>query len=181
MVEEKILIWKLNQQDTQVLHRIYEKYKNCLLTLAAALLNDRSTAEDVVHDVFVTLVKSPPKLRLSGNLKGYLNTCVANRARNVNRTAGRNKTVTIDCAAATPTPMTGPDCAAIFGEDLWLLNYALGQLPYEQKEVVLLHLHGEMTFKDIAKSQGASINTIQGRYRYGLKKLRSLLNGEVKK
>ena len=44
-----------------------EKYKDCLLTLAAALLNDRSTAEDVVQDVFVTLVKSPPKLRLAGS------------------------------------------------------------------------------------------------------------------
>jgi hypothetical protein len=36
-----------------------------------------------------------------------------------------------------------------------------------------------MKFKAVAEFQGVSINTIQGRYRYGLDKLRSLLNGEV--
>ena len=39
--------------------------------------------------------------------------------------------------------------------------------------------HGKMKFREIAKSQHASINTVQSRYRYGLEKLRSLLNGEV--
>jgi DNA-directed RNA polymerase specialized sigma24 family protein len=36
-----------------------------------------------------------------------------------------------------------------------------------------------MKFRAIAKSQNVSINTVQSRYRYGLDKLRSLLNSEV--
>ena len=55
----------------------------------------------------------------------------------------------------------------------------MARLPYEQKEVVMLHLHGGMMFKHIAKSQHVSINTVQSRYRYALDKLRSLLNGEM--
>ena len=56
---------------------------------------------------------------------------------------------------------------------------ALEQLPYEQREVVTLRMEADMTFRQIAALQQASINTVQGRYRYGLAKLRSLLNGEV--
>ncbi len=54
-------------------------------------------------------------------------------------------------------------------------------LPYEQREVLMLHLHSGMKFRQIAETQGVSTNTVQGRYRYGLDKLRSMLNGEVTK
>ena len=52
-------------------------------------------------------------------------------------------------------------------------------LPYEQREVIILHLKGEMKFKTIANLQDVSINTVQSRYRYGLEKLRSLFNEEI--
>jgi DNA-directed RNA polymerase specialized sigma24 family protein len=54
----------------------------------------------------------------------------------------------------------------------------MSKLPYEQREAVVLHLKGGMKFKELAKLQGVSISTIHGRYRYGLYKLRSLLNSE---
>ncbi len=62
-----------------------------------------------------------------------------------------------------------------------ILRDALAQIPYEQREVLTLYMQGDMAFKQIAKIQNVSINTVQGRYRYGLDKLRSLLNGEMKK
>ena len=55
----------------------------------------------------------------------------------------------------------------------------MDQLPYEQQEVILLHIRGGLTFKVIAGHQGVSINTVQGRYRYGLDRLRSIMNGKV--
>jgi len=55
---------------------------------------------------------------------------------------------------------------------------ALGQLPYEQREVFVMHVQADMTFREIAESVGASINTVQSRYRYGMEKLKSLLNTE---
>ncbi len=44
---------------------------------------------------------------------------------------------------------------------------------------MLLRLTADMKFRDIARLQQVSINTVQGRYRYGLNRLRSILNGEV--
>jgi RNA polymerase sigma-70 factor (ECF subfamily) len=62
-----------------------------------------------------------------------------------------------------------------------LLSSALAGLPDEQREVIVLHIHGQMRFRIIAKSLGISVNTVKGRYRYGIRKLRSILNSEMEK
>jgi RNA polymerase sigma-70 factor (ECF subfamily) len=74
-----------------------------------------------------------------------------------------------------------PEEVVIADEDSQLLARALTELPYEQREVISLRANGGMKFSQIARLQNASINTVQGRYRYGLNKLRSILNGEVGK
>ena len=93
MVEDKVLIWKFKCGSSDALCRIYQKYKKDLLRLATVLLNDVSDAEDTVHDVFVSFAQSAGKLKLRGNLKSYLLTCVANRARNKNRANQQRRTV----------------------------------------------------------------------------------------
>jgi len=181
MLEDKLLIWKFNRGNKGVLRCIYDRYKDDLVTLAAALLADVSSAEDVVHDVFVSFIKSSEKFRLTGSLKGYLATCVANDARNRNKAKQRQRSIGLDEAGAVVSDLNRPEFSAIFGEELRQVSWALAQLPYQQREVLILHVYSGMKFKAIAGQQGVSINTAQGRYRYALDKLRSLLNGEVKK
>ena len=180
MLEDKLYIWKFNRGDRDVLRYIYEKYKDDLVTLAAALLNDVSSAEDVVHDVFVSFIKSAEKFRLTGSIKGYLATCVANNARNKKKARHRHKSIRLDEAGPVASGTNNPDTAAMFGEELSQLSMALAKLPYEQREVLILHSYSGMKFKAIARQQGVSINTVQGRYRYGLDKLQSFLNGEAR-
>lgn len=151
-----------------------------MLTLAVSLVNDISTAEDVVHDVFVSFAQSADKLRLNGNLKGYLTTCVANLARDRIR-ARHRQAIGLGKEEPVSLDSSEPLQSLIEDEQLQRLSFAAAQLPYEQREVIALHLQGGMTFKAIAESQSASINTIQSRYRYGLEKLRSLLDSEVEK
>jgi len=152
-----------------------------LLKLAVTLINDVNTAEDVVQDVFVNFAQSAEKIQPHGNLKNYLVTCVANRIRNRKRDRQRHETSGID-NLDYPTPdVNRPEQWAILSEELELLSNAMAQIPYEQREVVSLYMQGDMTFRQIAKIQNASINTIQGRFRYGLNKLRSILNSELNK
>lgn len=179
MVEDKILIWKFKRGSKEALQRIYEKYVVYLVTLATALLNDVSTAEDIVHDVFVSFAQSAERLRLEGSLKAYLATCVVNRVRDRIRSRQRQPSA-LDDAESIRSTAKGPELSAVCGEQLQQLSHVLARLPYEQKEVVMLHLHGGMMFKQIAELQHVSINTVQSRYRYALDKLRSLLNGEMK-
>jgi RNA polymerase sigma factor (sigma-70 family) len=52
------------------------------------------------------------------------------------------------------------------------LRRALGELPDDQREVIILHVWGELTFSEIADLLGVSSNTTASRYRYALAKLR---------
>ena len=179
-MEDKLLVLRCKRGSREALGRIYEKYKGDLLILAVALLNEKNAAEDVLHDVFVSFVQSLEKFRLNGSLKGYLVTCVANRARNKNR-ARQERTVGLDEAEPVSSDSNQPHQSIICNEELQQLSRALAQLPYQQREVILLHLQGGMKFKAIADSQGISVNTVKSRYRYGLDKLRLILDTEVKK
>ncbi len=55
----------------------------------------------------------------------------------------------------------------------------MAELPPEQREVIVLRIKGNMKFREIAKLQGVPLQTVQARYRYGLNKLRTTLDGEV--
>ncbi len=179
MIEDKLLIWQFKFGNSHALSRIYEKYRDNLLRLALALSNQMAAAEDIVHDVFVSFAQSPEKLKPNGNLKSYLATCVVNRVRNWNRARQQHETANLNEALSVISKYKRPEQWIIYSEQLERLNNAFSQLPYQQREVISLHIHGGMRFKVIAKLQGASINTVQSRYRYGLEKLRSLLDSEI--
>ncbi len=188
MIEDKLLIWKFKHGSSDALCRIYKKYKENLLRLAFALLNDTSSAEDIVHDCFVSFAQSSEKLKLNGSLKSYLATCVANRVRNANIARQRQsalgrlpaETTGLNEAESAVSNSKRPEQWIICNEQLRQLNDALAQLPHQQREVTILHAQGGMRFKAIAELQDVSINTVQSRYRYGLDKLRSNLDSEVK-
>jgi len=58
------------------------------------------------------------------------------------------------------------------------LSLALARLPEEQREVIVLKFFEELTLKEIAAVCGLSLNTVASRYRYGLSKLKSLLEAK---
>jgi RNA polymerase sigma-70 factor (ECF subfamily) len=96
MLQDRALLRKVKSGRKDALRLIYERYERDLLTLAANLLGEASTAEDVVQDVFVSFVRSVQKFHLRGSLKGYLITCVANRSRDLLRKKKRQRTINID-------------------------------------------------------------------------------------
>ncbi len=180
MIEDRLLILRFKRGSTAALCRIYEKYQGIMLTVAAGLLNNVPAAQDVVHDVFVAFAQAPERLRLAGSLRSYLTTCVANLARDWLRADRRRALGPTETEPQTDERAT-PLSRAIYEEELRRLADALATLPYEQREVLILHLKGDLTFRAIANARGESINTVQSRYRYGIDKLRFLLNGEVER
>jgi RNA polymerase sigma factor (sigma-70 family) len=181
MLEDRLLLWRFKRGNKGAFRLIYEKYAGDLLTLAANLLNDKADAEDVVQDVFISFVQSVEKFRLRGSLKGYLATCVTNRSRDYIRRKKRRQSAAISDVQEVVSDEVSPVKLVICSEELQKLSCAMTELPYEQREAIVLRLHGEMRFRQIAELQSISIKTAQSRYRYGLDKLRSILNGEVRK
>ncbi|MHC4085177.1 MAG: RNA polymerase sigma factor [Planctomycetota bacterium] len=180
MLEDKLLIWKFKYGNRDAFRLIYEKYADDMLTLAANLLGDSSAAEDVVQDVFIKFAESVEHFGLTGSLKGYLATCVANRARDYIRQKKRRRVVIIDETKQSASDTNNPVQLVIRDEELQKLSGALTKLPYEQRETIVLHLHSDLRFRQIARLQKVSGKTAYSRYRYGLEKLRSMLNGELK-
>lgn len=178
MAEDRELVERLCQGDRDALQRIYVKYKDDLLTIASCMLARRADAEDCLHDVIVSLVTGSVRIRRDGNLKGYLVTAIANRARDLLRKRSRRNPAG-ETAGRTTDEIVGkaanPAAAMTVREESQRLHTAIAALPPEQRTVITLHLHGEMTFQEIAQQEGVSNNTIRSRYRYGLDKLRSSL------
>ena len=173
-MKDRCLVYRLSLADPDALRQIYNRYKDDLLTVAMALLADPDAAEDCVHDVFVHFAGAPSEMRAGRNLKGYLMRCVANRARNMikrqqlqpdRQTDEKKYTSKQDC----------PERRLIVSEESMRIFEAMAKLPTEQREVVSMHIHGQMKFREIAEQLDISINTVQSRYRYGIEKLRTLL------
>ncbi len=181
MREDKLLVRQFKRGRAQAFRRIYEKYSDDLLTLAVNLLGDGRAAEDVVQDVFARFAESPEKFRPRDSLKAYLATCAMNRARDLIRKNKRQQTVAVNQAEQMASNADGPIRLVIRTEQLQRLARAMARLPYEQRETVVLRLHGDLKFRQIAKLQNVPTKTAQTRYRYALEKLRSILNGEVEK
>ena len=168
------LVRRLRHGDAEALHQIYHRYKDDLLTVSMAILGDTHAAEDCLHDVFVHFATVPEDMRANRNLRGYLIRAVANRAKNQLKRRQLKPVPPADQRDQT-NEEDGPTHRLIASEESTRVFEALAQLPPEQREVISLHLHGQMTFREIAETCDLSINTVQSRYRYGIEKLRALL------
>ena len=177
MFEDRYLLSGLRNGDKDALRRIYEKYVDDLLRVAMSLLSDVQSAEDCLHDVFVDFAGNVNGSMIHSNLKSYLISCVANKARDQLRSKARQSKCQAErlCSAAISA---SPSKQLITTEESIRVFEALAQLPYEQREVFVLRVQGQMRFRDIAGLVGLSINSVQSRYRYAVEKLRAILNKE---
>ncbi len=178
MENDRLLLSKAAQGCKDSLRQIYEAHKDHLLTLARGLTGDRNLAEDIVHDVFVALARSLPRLHLTTSLRSYLSVSVCNRVRDLTRTEIRHR-LKESSLGRPPDETAAPDTRAADSELAGRVRAALGHVPLEQREVLLLRTQAGLSFEEIGRHQGTSANTARGRYRYGIDKLRSLLNSEL--
>jgi len=177
MLQNKELLRQMSRGDKQALRVIYEKYKEDLFTVAMSLLQNVDLAEDCVSDVFVRFAGAVKNLRIHSNLKGYLVSSAANRAKDILKKKGSCSNLDVetigDCeifAEATTEMSEVEEKRRIFA--------ALKRLPYDQQEVFVMHVQTDLKFREIAKLKKVSIKTIQSRYRYAIEKLRAILKKE---
>jgi RNA polymerase sigma factor (sigma-70 family) len=174
MSQDKELLKSIRCGDKDALRHIYEKYKEDLFTVAVSLLGDVHTSEDCLQDVFVAFADAHGGFNIRRNLKGYLTSCVANRARDYQR----KKPIALNCPLEELSCLAisnDPAQEAIDSEQLGRIFEALAQLPYQQREVFVLRVQGKMKFREIADLLNTSIKTVQSRYSYAIEKLRVLL------
>jgi RNA polymerase sigma-70 factor (ECF subfamily) len=144
---------------------LYDRFGAALYRYALMILGDTGLAEDAVQDVFLSVARN--RRRTVENTAAYLRQAVRNacytslRKRRHDRHAGGGEEHLLESAQDGASP-----------EERLALESALRRLPPEQREVVHLKASEGLTFREIADCCGESINTVAGRYRYALEKLR---------
>ena len=146
--------------------RLYDTYGASLYRYAAVLLADATAAEDVVQQVFTSILRQGPRLEEEAH---YLRRAVRNECYSHLRRRRKHREVGHEHAVIEPVV----DSAS--AEERIALEGAIRALPPEQREVIYLHVFEGLTFQEIATSLEASLNTVAARYRYALERLRTIL------
>jgi len=149
--------------------RLYDTYGASLYRYAAVLLADATAAEDVVQQVFTSILRKGPRLDEEAH---YLRRAVRNECySHLRRLRKQNK-------VGDERALIEPVVEGVTREERLALERAIRELPPEQREVIYLHVFEGLTFQEIATGLEASINTVAARYRYALGKLRLILTSE---
>jgi len=151
-------------QNTDEIEVLYRQHGAALLLFASTISGDRGRAQDALHQVFLKLIENGG-LSQAIDKKAYLFACVRNTLLNDSKLERRHTALEVDSIWFSPPERD-------YAEEQ-NLRRALYALPTDQREVIVLHVWGELTFLQIGDLVGCSANTAASRYRYALAKLRS--------
>jgi len=147
--------------DVDAIGAVYDYYAPSLLKVLVAILGSQADAEDALQEVFAKLARSrATRIR---DLRAYLMTASRHEAYSILRRRRRERPL-------QDVDLEQQQAVAHEGRPLTAL---LQRLPPEQREVIALKIYEQLTFAEIAKVVKASPNTVAGRYRYGIERLRA--------
>jgi len=174
----------MTEQDRQI-SEIVEEERSRLRNFIRRRVPDPSDAEDIVQEVFYELVEANRLLMPIEHVTGWLFRVARNRITDLFR---KKKPETLSDAAVEyedgevlriedllPSPDAGPEALYFRTVLLEELEFALGELPDEQREVFVAHEVEGRSFKELSAESGVSINTLLSRKHYAVLHLRERL------
>ena len=175
MTEEDFdIIDALKKQDKRRFELFYKKYYRPLLTVAYRYVENTEIAEEIVHDVFITIWNKAGQLNIQSSMKSYLFRSIVNSS--LNHIKKEKKQLEKQSAykiAQERDLENGTDETNEADEALLKgLEDALALLPEKCKQVMYLSRFGKLKQQDIADQMEISIKTVKNHLTYGFKKLR---------
>lgn len=160
----------LARDDPAAVELIWDRYAGDLFAFLQAMLRCRQDAEDVLQMVFVKIVRKRRHLAGARRLDAYVYQIARNEASRFLKQRGKRAVEARDGSWLSPA-----EADNVRREWAEHLQHALERLPDGQREVIVLKIYREKTFKEIARMLDLSANTVASRYRYGMERLRILL------
>lgn len=165
---------RIQANDPSALDLIWAEYSSDLFGYLVALHGSRHDAEDTLQDVFVTIAVKRTLVAKARHLKSYLFRLARNTALNRIKREGRGREkVQQACDWLVSDPPAPPG-----GDRSNHLAAALARLPEKQRAVVVMKFFRDKTLREIGEMLEISGNTAASCLRYGLEKLRVLLQEE---
>ena len=158
------------------LEKIYRRHRQGLYTLALSITRRPSEAEDTVQEAFARLWKSGACPQ--GDVVAYVFAAVRNVAVEHARHQGARLTGQDLLVSIYDGRAIDPASAAMAGELNRTARQAMDSLPDDQREVVVMRIHGGLKFVQIAEAIGCPFGTVVSRYRRALERLRVQIGAE---
>jgi len=150
---------------------IYSEHYRSLVRLAAFLVRDNATAEEVVQDSFVAMHGAWRRLRDTDKALSYLRQSVVNRSRSVLR-----HRMVVDKNTPKPPPdMPSAEHGAIIQLERSAVVSALRGLPERQREALVLRYYGDLSEAQIASVMGISRGAVKSHTARAMAALRIVL------
>lgn len=180
-LNDRELVEMYQQGNEDCLNVLIERHQKRIFSAILFLVNNRELAEDIFQDTFVKVINTLKKgsyneegkflpwvLRISHNL------VIDHFRRNQRMPMVHDKE---DYSIIESLQLMDDNVQdKIVREQIYKeVRLLVEELPYEQKEVIILRHFADMSFKEIADATGVSINTSLGRMRYALINLRKVI------
>lgn len=154
---------------------LYGTHYRALVRLAALLVRDVSTAEEVVQDSFIAMHASWRRLRDTDKALSYLRQSVVNKSRSVLR-----HRVVMDRNAPKPAPdVPSAEQGALTLLERSSVVKALRKLPMRQREALVLRYYADLSEAQIASVMGISRGAVKSHTARGMTSLRAVLEVEL--
>lgn len=171
--------------DAAAMETLFLRYRQSVYSWLLRMTGDAAEAEDIYQDVWLKIIRRASDYR-PGNFKAWLWRIVRNK------TADRMRKKSPSLVLDTPVHADGEgelrmvdqlsdDATADAlmqieeGERRSAVCDAIDALPMAQREVVLLRINGELSFKEIADMLAAPIGTVLARMHNAVKSLKDML------
>jgi RNA polymerase sigma-70 factor (sigma-E family) len=159
----------------QAVTAMYSTHYRSLVRLAALLVRDVATAEEVVQDSFMAMHGAWRRLRDNDKALSYLRQSVVNRSRSVLR-----HRVVVDRNAPKPAPdMPSAEQGALTLLERTAVVTALRSLPPRQREALVLRYYGDLSEAQIASAMGISRGAVKSHTARAIASLRTVLEMET--
>ena len=176
--DDRMLMLAWANGDGQAFESLYRRHRGPLFGFLLGQLRDRALAEEIFQDVWQRVVAGRTTWRPEAAFSTWLYTIAHNRL-NDHWRAQRHRPPPppdADLRMAALADPDDPESLAGEQEARHRLHQALGELPEDQREAVLLRLQQELSLEEIARITGVGRETVKSRLRYALDKLRTRLN-----
>ncbi len=180
-MNEQELVQAAKAGDLPAFNQLVLKYQSLAYNVAYRVMGQPDLAADATQDAFIKAYKALDRFR-GQSFKAWLLRIVTNTCYDMLRAAKRRSTDSLDDVLVSPEhsvrltdPGEGPDAHAERRELAQILQWALSQLPPEQRMVVVLSDVQGMSYDEIAQTMGISLGTVKSRLSRARGKLRVIL------
>ncbi len=170
--------------DVNAFAQLVERHEKPLWNFLRRFVKDAATAEDLLQETFMRVVKAAADWKPDAKFSTWLYTIARNLCTDQARRAVFRNTASLDADGEGSglrlldrlgSNDRGAETAAIHRETAARIEAAIGDLPAEQREVFLMREVMALPFAEIAQAVGASEPTVKSRMRYALERLQKAL------